>query len=339
MSAATTPLAMQDAFLSRVVECMAADRSIFVVSADFGSPVMDRIREAFPDRFLNVGVAEQNLINVCAGLALEGFKVFAYAIAPFLTMRCYEQIRVNLALLSAIRPMSVTLVGVGAGCSYVALGPTYQCYEDIGVMRALPNLEILSPSDDMSAAGLVDHCLTGVSVRYVRLDAQVLQRLYTDSVDSEQGFSLLRPGKACCVIATGYMSHVALRVAEILEKEGITIAVIDLVKLTSFCSPVLTKMVSRFDHVVTIEEGFHGRGGLDACMREWAAKKLASEISWLHLGVKPMYLYTVGSREMLHERLGLGARTISRAIRDFVSPSHRVRHAGHLRANVSNLRS
>ena len=91
------PVAQRDALLRRIHENMETDESIFFVSADFGSPVLDNIRADFSDRFLNVGIAEQNLINVSAGLALEGFTVFAYAIAPFITMRCFEQLRVNLA--------------------------------------------------------------------------------------------------------------------------------------------------------------------------------------------------------------------------------------------------
>ncbi|MBT4668128.1 MAG: transketolase, partial [Candidatus Ruthia sp.] len=110
---------MRDVFLERIWQEMASNPSIFFVSADFGSPVLDKIREDFSDRFVNVGIAEQNLINITAGLAIEGFTVFAYAIAPFITMRCYEQIRVSLALLSEVRPMNVNLIGVGAGYSYV----------------------------------------------------------------------------------------------------------------------------------------------------------------------------------------------------------------------------
>ncbi|OYV49516.1 MAG: transketolase, partial [Burkholderiales bacterium 21-58-4] len=119
------PVAMRDALLERVWREMRRDSSIFVTCADFGSPILDNIRGEFPDRFVNVGIAEQNLINISAGLALEGYKVFAYAIAPFITMRCYEQTRVNLALLSTVRPMNVTLLGVGAGYSYVVSGPTH----------------------------------------------------------------------------------------------------------------------------------------------------------------------------------------------------------------------
>ena len=133
------PTAMRDSFLRQILARMEKDDRVFFVSADFGSPVLDHIRENYPDRFINVGVAEQNLINVSAGLAIEGFKVFAYAIAPFITMRCFEQLRVNLALLSEVRTMNVNLIGVGAGYSYVVSGPTHQCYEDLSLVRSLPN--------------------------------------------------------------------------------------------------------------------------------------------------------------------------------------------------------
>ena len=93
------PATMRDAFLERIYGAMRSDSSIFFLSADFGAPVLDRIRAEFPDRFLNVGIAEQNLINVAAGLSLEGFRVFTYAIAPFY-LRAYEQIRINLSMLA-----------------------------------------------------------------------------------------------------------------------------------------------------------------------------------------------------------------------------------------------
>jgi len=159
MSTQIKPLAMRDALLQRIWQSMGENKKIFFISADFGSPVLDKIRADFPGRFINVGIAEQNLINISAGLALEGYTVFAYAIAPFITMRCYEQIRVSLGLLSEVRTMNVNLIGVGAGYSYVVSGPTHQCYEDLTLMRAMPNMRVLSPADHIAAAALLDTCL------------------------------------------------------------------------------------------------------------------------------------------------------------------------------------
>ena len=196
------PLAMRDVLLDRIWQAMAENPNIFFVTADFGSPVLDKIRADYPERFVNVGIAEQNLINVATGLALEGYTLFAYAIAPFITMRCYEQIRVNLALLSTVRPMNVNLIGVGAGYSYVVSGPTHQCYEDITLMRALPNLRLLSPADHVTATTLFDRCMQSTGPKYLRLDAQVLPVLYQNSApDWKIGFHLHRSGQQICLVA------------------------------------------------------------------------------------------------------------------------------------------
>ena len=108
---------MRDALIEGIYRRMHDDRQIYFLSADMGAPILDKLRVDFKDRFINVGIAEQNLVNVAAGLALEGFTVYAYAIAPFL-LRSYEQIRVNLALSSQVRELNVNIIGVGAGVSY-----------------------------------------------------------------------------------------------------------------------------------------------------------------------------------------------------------------------------
>ena len=204
------PLAMRDVFLERIWKAMGTDETIFFVSADFGSPVLDKIRADFPKRFVNVGIAEQNLINISAGLALEGYTVFAYAIAPFITMRCFEQIRVSLALLSEVRPMTVNLIGVGAGYSYVVSGPTHPCYDDITLMRALPNCQVFSPADHITAASLFDACIDTMGPKYLRFDAQVLPVIYEDSAPNlDLGFQVHQQGEQVCLLATGYMLHTA----------------------------------------------------------------------------------------------------------------------------------
>ena len=228
------PVEMRDAFLDRICRAMDEDDNIFFITADFGSPVLDRIREQFPERFINVGIAEQNLINVSTGLAIEGYKVFAYAIAPFITMRCYEQIRVNLALLSEVRPINVNLIGVGAGYSYVVSGPTHQCYEDLSIMRALPNIDIYSPADHISATALFDQCIENMGPKYLRFDAQVLPVLYESFLpDMTNGFNVFRNGGNVCFVATGYMVHTALKVADQLASQGINIGVIDLFDISN----------------------------------------------------------------------------------------------------------
>ena len=314
----TRPIAMRDAFLDRVCRAMADDADIYFTCADFGSPVLDRIRERFPDRFANVGIAEQNLINVSAGLALEGFKVFAYAIAPFITMRCFEQIRVNLALLSKVRSMNVNLIGVGAGYSYVVSGPTHQCYEDLTVMRALPNVAIYSPADHVSAAALFDQCLANTGPKYLRLDAQVLPVVYeSEPPDLARGFSVHRRGGNVCLVATGYMLHTALKVAEQLAASGRAVGVIDLFDISGFDVAGLHERLAPCTGIVTLEEGFRGRGGLDAMMFDFMARqRLDARV--LNIGVEGDYRFELGTRSQLHEQVGIGLQAASRSIDRFM---------------------
>ena len=326
------PVAMRDAFLDRVWRAMGEDDSIFFTCADFGSPVLDKIREQYPDRFANVGIAEQNLINISAGLAIEGYKVFAYAIAPFITMRCYEQIRVNLALLSVVRPMNVNLVGVGAGYSYVVSGPTHQCYEDLSIMRALPNVAIYSPADHIAAAALFDECVGHLGPKYLRLDAQVLPALYSDRTpDVRRGFEVHRACGEVCLVATGFMVHSALQVADRMTKTGIAVGVIDLFNITGFNEAELLAALRPYRSIVTMEEGFRGRGGLDAMLFNLAASRgIVAPI--LNIGVEGGYSFELGTRAELHEQVGIGVEAVFNNISGFLK---RVSSNNHLAGQES----
>jgi len=312
------PVAMRDALLEQLLQAMGRDEDIFFTCADFGSPVLDRMRGQFPGRFINVGIAEQNLINVSAGLALEGYKVFAYAIAPFITMRCLEQIRVSLALLSTLRPMNVNLIGVGAGYSYVVSGPTHQCYEDLTVMRALPNMAIYSPADHVAAGALLAPCLAQAGPKYLRLDAQVLPVLYeAGAPDLSVGFHAHRAGGAVCLVATGYMVHTALKVAQQFAGLHREVGVIDLTNLTGFDAPALARALAPYEGIVTLEEGFAGRGGLDALMFDFVARhQLSARV--LNLGVQGSYRFELGTRAELHEQVGIGLQSVARSVRQFL---------------------
>lgn len=322
MSAAQLPQtkAMRDTLLLSIYQAMLQDADIFFATADFGSPVLDKIRADCPNRFINVGIAEQNLINVSAGLALEGFKVFAYAIAPFITMRCYEQIRVNLALLSEVRPMNVTLIGVGVGYSYVVSGPTHQCYEDLTLMRALPNMRIFSPSDQVMAAALPPRCLGSNGLKYLRLDAQVLPVLYQAEPSTfDSGFHVHREGEQVCLLATGYMVHTAIKVTERLAATGVSVGVIDLFDLSGFSEEQLHSALAPYSEIVTMEEGFRGRGGMDAMMFDYIARR-EIDIRMLNIGVEGGYRFELGERSVLHESVGIGVESVVKRIERFMQP-------------------
>jgi len=308
------PVAMRDAFLADLLLAMKHDSDIFLLSADFGSPVVDKIKEECPEQFVNVGIAEQNLVNVATGLSIEGATVFCYAIAPFITMRCYEQIRVNLALLSCVRSLNVNLVGVGAGYSYVVSGPTHQCYEDLSIMRALPNVRIISVSDHLNAQSCVDYAIKHNGPKYLRFDAQILPSLGQES-GVERGFRVLKKGSDITLVGTGYTSHTIVKIAIQLETDlQISCQIIDVCRLDSDVQ--LSRVISA-DRIVSLEEGFESRGGLDAFLRS----KCPENKSILGIGVTPAYDFMLGSREILHERVGIGVKVAVKRIKEWFANS------------------
>ncbi|OGW84126.1 MAG: transketolase [Omnitrophica bacterium RIFCSPLOWO2_01_FULL_45_10] len=305
--------AMRDVFIEELCNRMENDRDIFFVCADFGSPKLDRLRSSFKDRFINVGIAEQDLINISTGLALEGFTVYAYAIAPFLTMRPYEQIRINLSMQSQLKEVNVNLVGVGAGLSYDVSGPTHHCLEDISIMRVLPNIEIFSPSDWVLAGGFVDYSIRVKKPKYLRFDGKPLPPIY-EKVDIDRGFSELKKGKDLCIVSTGYMTHKALTAVEKLSREGIDAGLLDIFMLRPLDEELLFNILRKYRCVLTIEEGFINKAGLDSIVLNGLNKKSAS-IKLRNIGFNDAYIFDIGSRDHLHELNGLGIDSIVKDVK------------------------
>jgi transketolase len=293
---------MRDVFIEQVYYRMRDDKSIFFLCADFGSPKLDKLKEEFKDRFINVGIAEQNLINLATGLALEGFTVYAYAIAPFLTMRAYEQIRINLSLLAQLKEVNVNLVGVGTGLSYDVSGPTHHCLEDITIMRLLPNLEVFSPSDWVLTQAFVDYSRKIKKPKYIRLDGQALPQIYQSLKDFkiENGFSELNKGKKICLVSTGIMTHKALQVADRLSKDNLNIGVIDVFLIKPLNQVLFMHALDQYQAVVTLEEGFINNGGLDSLVLQLLNQK-NRRIKFKNIGFSQHYVFDIGSRDYLHK--------------------------------------
>jgi len=309
---------MREILIEGIYHRMEEDQSLFFVTADFGSPRLDALREKFQDRFINVGVAEQNLINISTGLALEGFTVYAYAIAPFLTMRAYEQIRVNLSLHAQLKEVNVNLIGVGAGLSYDVSGPTHHCLEDISIMRTLPNITLFSPSDWKLTEKFIDYSIRIKKPKYLRLDGKPLPQIYDGIEDSEfqNGFKELVKGERVCLVSTGYMTHKALRVANLLNEHQIRAGVIDLFMLKPLNEELFSESISPYDYVITLEEAFINKGGLDSLVTNILTRR-NSKFRIKRMGFEDTYVFDMGSREHLHRLNHLDEESIIKNVEEF----------------------
>ncbi|MGH2279034.1 transketolase family protein [Aliarcobacter sp. ERUVET-7] len=299
--------AMRDVFLHSLYEQMETNDKIFFVAADFGSPILDKIRTDYPNRFINVGIAEQNLINVSTGLALEGFIVYAYAIAPFITMRCYEQIRVNVAILSQIRPMNINFIGVGAGVSYAMSGPTHHCLEDLSIMNTLPNMEVFSPADYVTAEAYVKRTLNLKKPKYIRFDAKPMNSIQEAINEFDRGFRVLKEAKNVAIISTGYMTQKAF---EIVKEYSIKL--IDLYLINNYSIDLLQKELDNVETIITIEEGFKNCGGLDAIIN----LNFKENKKIINLGFEKKYTFEIGDREFVHSENNIGIEDIKKIIKE-----------------------
>jgi len=307
---------MRDAFIEKLYERMFSDDSIFFVSADFGAPALDKLRTDFADRFINVGIAEQNMINVATGLALEGFKVYAYAIALFLSMRAYEQIRTSISVLSQIRDININLIGVGAGLSYDVTGPSHHCLEDSCIMNVLPCFTVFSPSDPVLSGAFVDYTLEHSGPKYSRLDGKAQPIIYAEggNISFDDGFCELRKGKDLCIVSTGYMTHVALRTADLLALDNVNAGVVDQFFLKPFNEQGLLEILRQYSHVVTMEEAFINKGGLDTIIEHLCFSNRVF-IGMTKLGFGDKYVFDVGNREHLYKVNNLDQEQIIKTIK------------------------
>lgn len=321
MMLANGNITMRDALLGGLYDLMPNNEKIFIATADLGAPKLDKIRKDFPKRFVNVGIAEQNLVNVSAGLALEGYIVYAMAIAPFLSMRAYEQIRNNLALLSQTKKMNVNLLAVGAGMSYEVSGPSHHALEDLSVIATLPNVTVFSPSDSILAAKFAEYSINNSTPKYARLDGKVLPSIYHNfkDLDIGRGYHLLHEGKDIVLVATGYMTHKAVIAAEKIGKElGVNVSILDLFLMPVPDRESLIDILMRHSHVVTLEEAFVGKGGLDSYIRYLLSDRVNSP-SVTGLGLKSEYSFELGNRDELHELSGINVASVVKSVADLLA--------------------
>jgi transketolase len=304
---------MRDGFIDCLYQRMKKNKKIFFLSADFGAPALDKMRKEFKDRFINVGIAEQNLVNLASGLALEGYIVYAYAIAPFITMRAFEQIRQNLSISSQIKPVNVNLIGVGCGLSYGLSGPSHHCLEDISIMRTMPNFMVFSPSDWKLAEKFVDYSINLKTPKYLRFDGEILPLIYEKITDKvfKQGFCELSKGKETCLIATGFMTQQALKIAKQLKGIG----VIDVFLLKPVNESLLFNVFKKYKNIITLEEGFINCGGLDSLIFK-ILNKYQSNVKFKNLGFKDQYVFKVGDRNYLHKINKLDSKSIIKLMKN-----------------------
>jgi transketolase len=295
---------MRTAFIDRLCVLAAADERIWLVCGDLGYSVLEAFADRFPSRFLNAGVAEQNMTGIAAGLALTGKTVFTYSIANFPVMRCLEQIRNDVCY----HNLNVKVVAVGGGLAYSSQGYTHHGVEDLAVMSALPNLVIAAPGDPIEAEGVTELLVSHPGPAYLRLGKAGEPRLHAPEERIQLGKSIrVLEGDDLTIISIGGMLGTALDAAKGLRSRGISATLLSMPFLLPLDTEAILNAARRTRRIITVEE--HGPGGLGSAVAETIA--LAGEkvsLECIRLMRAPIKL--AGSQQQLCAAQGLSPQGI-----------------------------
>ena len=272
---------------------------------------LDRFRKSFPEKYLDVGIAEQNLIGIATGLSSTGYKVFTTTFAPFQTMRCCEQIKVNLGYMKK----KVNMVGIASGLVLGNLGYTHCCIEDISIIRAIPNIAILSPADCTETVKAVEASLNYKQSVYIRLTgSQNNPIVYKNDYKYEIGkFIELKSGSDITIFSTGTMVYESLEAEKILQTQGISCTVIDVHTIKPIDESAIIKLSKKSKLFVSIEE--HSVvGGLGSAIAE-VNSTISSSPEHLIIGIPDKYEVS-GDYNHIKEKYGLSSNFIAKKILD-----------------------
>lgn len=300
---------MKQIFINTLIELAKKDKRIFLLTGDLGFSALEKFREKFPKRFFNMGVAEANMVGVAAGLALSGKIVFVYSIAPFITLRCLEQIRND----TCYQNLNVKLIGVGGGLCYGPAGGTHHAIEDISLMRVLPNMTTICPGDPFEAEMAIRLAVSHQGPMYLRLGKSGEPKVYLKTPHFEIGKGItVKRGNDIAIISTGNMLYTAKQVADRLTKNNISVRLISIHTIKPIDKEIILKTAKKTKTIFAIEE--HSLiGGLGSAIAEVLSES-NEKILFKRIALPDNFCKDIGSQEYLREKNGLSVAKITESI-------------------------
>ena len=283
---------------------------VFLVVGDLGFGVTEPFAKRFPDRYLNAGVAEQNMTGVAAGLALSGKIVFTYSIANFPILRCLEQIRNDVCYHHA----NVKVVAVGGGFAYGSLGATHHATEDLAIMRALPEMSVVAPGDPEEAAAATEAVASHDGPCYLRLGRAGERKVHHRPIHFQLGKAIqVREGSDITLISTGGMLQTSVETAAALSQRGLQARVLSMHTLKPLDVSAVLTAARETSAIFTLEE--HSIvGGLGSAVAETLAESAEHEVAFKRFALPSAFACKSGTQEYLRAQFGLGVQQLSDAI-------------------------
>jgi transketolase len=293
---------MRNTVIDCLIEQARIDERIFLVNPDVGFSVLEKFRDEFPDRYLNVGIAEQNAIGVAAGLALSGKMPYVYSMIPFVTMRCFEQVRLEVAYMKT----NVRLIGLGAGLTYGPQGATHHAIEDIAIMRALPNMTVCCPGDPIEARELLKQSFCYDGPIYFRLGKNNEPVIHSQGTKIEIGKAIeVTSGDDLALITTSNMLEQGKKWVDEWAKEGRSATLLSMPTIKPFDEQAVRGIIERGMPIITLEE-HNIHGGLGSAVAEVIAES-GKGVRFKRIAIPDVYSHYVGSQKFLREKFGLGS--------------------------------
>ena len=294
---------MRNAFAKEVTDLAKKNKKIVLLSGDIGNRLFDKFREKFPKRFYNCGIAEACMTGVASGIAHLGLSPITYTIATFNTVRCLEQIKLDICYPN----LSVIIVGTGAGLSYASLGATHHSLEDIAFLRVIPNLKILCPSDPEEVRKLLKDALKMKGPVYLRLGKKnepiIGPRKRIGKSD------LIAKGKTNLLISVGNILNFVIEASTELKRRKVNNAVIELRYVKPLDNKVLKIAFKKFKKIFVVEEHYVS-GGVGSSIIEWAKKNSFNSNNIFLLGADNKFVNSSGDQFSARDKIGLSVKNI-----------------------------
>ena len=294
-------LDMRDAFFFELYEIMKEDKNVYLLTADHGAFGVNKIQVDLPSQYLNVGIAEQNMMSIAAGLAMSGKIVYVYGIVPFVTMRCLEQINIDIASMN----LHVNIIGVGAGFTYSTDGPTHHGTQDLAIMSAIPNFSIYNCTDIINTKAFARLGYEQSGPKYIRIEKGSVETIYGWSTfDSSLGICKIRDGKFGTIVSSGRMLHRALSISKEFAEDEIGISVLDVFRLKPFPSRELASLLKKVRYVVILEDNVSYGGLGDRVCSTLIDYGMCPTVSKLNVGDKFVFNYSVSRDDIEQSAFG-----------------------------------
>ena len=299
---------MRKAFIQSLIKIASADERVMLLTADLGYLVIEEFIENFPNRFLNVGAAEQNMVGIATGLADAGFIPYIYSITPFATLRPLEFIRNG----PVYHNLPVRIVGVGQGVEYGLNGLSHYALEDIGVLRTQPNLTIIAPADNAQTQSAVERTHTLPGPIYFRLSKDNIEIPELDGTFEIGQAQQIGNGADLLMISSGAITQEAIKAARILAEAGFDATILVISSISPVSEKNLIEALSRFQYVFTLESHYI-TGGIGSLIAEVAAENRLS-VKLTRLGFNSILNETVGSEASIRALHNLSAEKVAGCI-------------------------